>query len=359
MELTPEMTKELAKLDVAVRSRIEGVQYRQVAPTIEDEQPSERVLRFRTSDETVDAYGDIILVNGWDLGDWEKNRVFLWHHNRGLTAPMPPLATGVKDQLTKKALIQSFAFAPREVFPFADTVYKLYRGVDDPKLGHVRFLNMTSVGFRGLGYEVPDDKKRKKLGMGKYGVIFNSMLLKEVSGVTIPANPNASIINAWKAMADQKALVPDDLELLEERELLSDVLKDAWQETRGRLISAPPNPEEEAIIPLPEERKIKVNITPSPSGGETTLDQPEPDSESPNGPIRALAGRLDQVVRELRETKELVSEVKENLAELQEEVSVGLTVRATYAKHQKQDEAEASIDSEKTCPDWRDVFLDE
>ena len=406
MELTPEMKKELAKLDIAVRARVEGDQFRQTAPEIEVVDLSNRILRFRTSDETVDAYGDIIRVKGWDLSNWEKNPVFLWHHNRGVGQGIAPLASGVSDKITAKALVQEFAFAPPEIYPFADVIFKMYVGVEDAKLGRVRFLNMTSVGFRGLGYEVPDEKTRKKLGMGPYGVIFTSMLLKEVSAVTVPANPNAGILKAWKAMAAQKALTSDDLDLLEERELLSDVLKDAWQEGRGhRMVK--PTPPPDLLIPEGGDRRTieevgeqagemlrdavddalssepvrqalqraargekqqtakfgsddcrfpKDNLhTLPPNDPEGESADPDPaESEASNRESGTPVAEMDDVLRELRELRAEVGEVKENLADLHEEVSTGLTVRAAYAPREQDTE-----DTPTTNEDWRDVFLDD
>jgi hypothetical protein len=293
----------LASLDIKLRERLDGDQVRQTVPEIVDESPSERTLTFRTSDETVDAYGDIIRVAGWDLSDWEKNRVFLWHHNRGLNTPQPPIAVGVKDQITKKALIQTFSFASAETYPFADTIYKLYRGVEDPKLGRVRFLHTTSVGFKPVTYEVPDDKKKAKLGMGKYGVIFTHQLLKEVSAVTVPANPNASLINAWRAMAAKGTLTDNDLDLMQERDLLSDALKLEWMNARdgGKLISIP--------------------------------------SHSPEGTPREGVQEFefhgsDETLRAIRETlsrvEASIDDLADQLVEVREDISAIATVRRSY-----------------------------
>ncbi len=98
-----------------------------------------RVLTLVASTEAVDRYGDIIRVKGWKLDNYKKNPVFLWGHRSG----DPPIGKTVRiwTETNPPALVHDIQFATKEVYPFADTIYKLYKG---------GFLRATSVGFMPL-----------------------------------------------------------------------------------------------------------------------------------------------------------------------------------------------------------------
>src|SRR5688500_6453754 len=42
---------------------------------------AERTYRFIISDETVDRYGTVIKMSGWDLTNYEKNGIVAYQHN--------------------------------------------------------------------------------------------------------------------------------------------------------------------------------------------------------------------------------------------------------------------------------------
>ena len=94
----------------------------------------ERTIDFVASTETPDRYGDVIRVAGGSFDQYKKNPVFLWAHN----ASEPPIGRTV-DIATEKnppALIHRVQFADAATSPFADQVFRLYKGgVRTPRSG--------------------------------------------------------------------------------------------------------------------------------------------------------------------------------------------------------------------------------
>ena len=98
-----------------------------------------RTIEFVASNETVDRYGDIIRVAGWELANYKKDPVFLWAHRSG----DPPIGKTIRvfKEKDPPALINKVQFADKDTYPFADTIFKLYKG---------GYLRAVSVGFRIL-----------------------------------------------------------------------------------------------------------------------------------------------------------------------------------------------------------------
>lgn len=206
----------------------------------EDDGPFQRRLEFRASNATVDRYGDILRPDGWDLKNYRRNPVFLWSHD----SFSPPIGRSVREYVAdsgqakgagdeswkRKELRQVIMFAPRSVNPLAMTIFRLYKH---------KYLRAVSVGFLPKERLLIDDQdERDKLGLGSYGIVYTKMELLELSGVTIPANPDALQINAFRAAAEADCLEALDMDLLEANALLPDVLKRLWTDVRGRTICA-------------------------------------------------------------------------------------------------------------------------
>jgi HK97 family phage prohead protease len=141
---------------------------------------SDRTLRFVGSDETPDRDNDIMEVNGWKLDEYLKNPVFLWAHDYD----KPPVGKAISviiDAATKKLLFD-IKFATAEEYPFADTIYKLYKG---------GYLNATSVGFRGTKFETRNDESVINMPEWQRGRRYKEQNLLELSAVPVPSNPNA------------------------------------------------------------------------------------------------------------------------------------------------------------------------
>lgn len=165
-----------------------------------------QILHFVGSTEDVDRDGDILRVSGWDLAHYKSNPLFLWMHDMfGL-----PIGRAVKvtKNLADKRLEFEIEFVRAEVYPFADTVRRLYLG---------KFLRATSVRFRPQKTVAPQtEEERQAMGLGPFGLEFVKQELLELSAVTVPANPNALRLSVGGMLA-QKLLAPRDLELVDDQ----------------------------------------------------------------------------------------------------------------------------------------------
>lgn len=136
-----------------------------------DEGQGSRCVRIRLSTATVDRDNDTIAVEGWNTRAYEKNPVVLYGHNYwGL-----PIGKAIQLHQDTMSLSAVDAFVPKEIDPFAETVYQM--------LKH-GFLNTASVGFRQLEYTINEDRR---------GVDFLRQELLEHSIVPVPSNPDALI----------------------------------------------------------------------------------------------------------------------------------------------------------------------
>src|SRR6266567_1420568 len=158
-------------------------------PPVADQAPS-YTLDFRSSDETLDRYKEVISVAGWRLENYRKNPVVQNAHNYSSLADTigKSLITevrGASDRSAQERGLQSAAIAGPYLFqriqfavddnPMAKLAYGLYKG---------GFLKAVSVGFIPLQWEngSKDAGYRRK---------YLEQELLEVSAVSIPANANA------------------------------------------------------------------------------------------------------------------------------------------------------------------------
>lgn len=135
-----------------------------------------RTIEFVASTEATDRYGDVIRVAGWKYDNYLKNPIFLWGHRSG----DPPIGRTIDLRIESNppALVQKVQFADKETYPFADTIFQLY------KKG---FMRAVSVGFMPLEEPkcIQDEDGRMT------GYEFLSQDLLELSAVPIPANQEA------------------------------------------------------------------------------------------------------------------------------------------------------------------------
>jgi HK97 family phage prohead protease len=126
---------------------------------------------FVLSDESVDRMGDIIMSDGWDVGNFKNNPIALFNHN-------PNFVIGMWSNIRvgEKKLKAKLQLAPMGTSKRIDEIRKL---VD------AGILKATSVGFRPLDYEQLDKKNPFS------GSKFIKQELVETSLVSVPANPNA------------------------------------------------------------------------------------------------------------------------------------------------------------------------
>jgi len=157
----------------------------------------DRVLTFDGSTETLDRADEVISAAGWELENYENNPVFLWAHNYS----MPPIGKATKTWVQGKRLKFKIEFADTETYPFADTIYRLYKG---------GFMRAVSVGFLPLEVEdAEDDSGKSRKGKQPRRRYVRQELL-ELSAVPVPCNPDA-LQNAVRA----GALTAKDVGLLE------------------------------------------------------------------------------------------------------------------------------------------------
>lgn len=172
---------------------------RGIKKSFKGEASKERVFKFRSSDGTPDRYGDIIDPKGWVLDQYKKNPVILSNHN----AAKGPIGKSLSEEVTEDGLYQVLYI--HDLDEHADHIYRLL---------DAGMLRMSSVGFRGLETKKVTDHERNELKMSPYGVYYTKQELFELSVVTIPANPNASLVkNNDQTLVDEiKRLVDSKFE---------------------------------------------------------------------------------------------------------------------------------------------------
>lgn len=133
-----------------------------------------RTIDFVISTAAVDRYRDTIAVDGWQLDNYMKSPVVLWCHD----ASLPPIGRAQSVTKSDSALLSTAEFMPRELSPFADSIFRMYAA---------RYLSAVSVGFLPLDYDWANDDARE------FGIDFKAQELLEYSCCAIPANPEALI----------------------------------------------------------------------------------------------------------------------------------------------------------------------
>jgi phage head maturation protease len=155
------------------------------------EKTGARTLRFIASDETVDRYGDIIRVAGWDVTAFRSNPVLLFGHKSG-SLPVGKVAEITVDTKARQ-LVADTEFMPEGMSAFADEVWRAVDG---------GFLNASSVGFMPTVDPNPiwknDDEETGILT----GFEFVGQELLELSVVPVPANPAALAVARSLAISD-------------------------------------------------------------------------------------------------------------------------------------------------------------
>ena len=146
---------------------------------------------FIGSDETLDRDGEVIKVDGWQLGNYKKNPVVLWGHNHYIPAIGKSERTYKEDGKLKFKV----RFAQEGVHDLADTVKAL---IDD------EILKSVSVGYIALKREYPSDEDDTKAKQPR--VITTKAELYELSVVNVPANQNALISSMKEKGYEQKTI---------------------------------------------------------------------------------------------------------------------------------------------------------
>lgn len=180
-----------------------GKSYRTaLTPELRSIDEKARTIDFVSSTETADRYGDVIRVAGWKLDNYRKNPVFLWGHK----SSEPPIGkcVDIRTENNPPALVQRIQFADAATYPFADTIFNLYKG---------GFMRAVSVGFMPTEQPTPLTDLEGRFS----GYEFNGQELLELSAVPIPANADCL------ARAVQKGFAQKDLDEVFSEELARDL----------------------------------------------------------------------------------------------------------------------------------------
>lgn len=128
------------------------------------------------STEDEDRDKDIIRQDGWNLKNFKKNPMVPWSHDYwGI-----PVAKSLRTWVDKTA--KRLMFKP-QFDADDDQSMKIYNKYKNG------FLTSFSVGFRGIDFDWRDEENRWSGGME-----FTKQELLEISAVTVPANPNATVL---------------------------------------------------------------------------------------------------------------------------------------------------------------------
>jgi hypothetical protein len=157
-----------------------------------------RVITFRVTKRVVDRDGDLLEPSGMITDDFEKNPVFLPHHEHRSY----PLGKVIKIKKTNQHVDMDVQFAGLEELSVeAEQAYRLYKG---------GFMNAVSIGFMFNKEAVEYPEKMVHLGK-KVKRIINKYDMIELSGVTVPSNQDAlAVRKAFEA----KEITEEDLKLL-------------------------------------------------------------------------------------------------------------------------------------------------
>lgn len=162
----------------AIERRAPGVEpiLREYTESLRDVADDDRTATFIASDESVDRYGDVVSLDGWDLKAFRKNSVFLWmHHSHEL-----PIGKVKKIGVEGDKLLATVKFFDKDENPKADQLWQMVKR---------RHLNAVSVGFTVKSDA--DVEKIRDADERVTGFRFLRQELLELSLVNVPANPNA------------------------------------------------------------------------------------------------------------------------------------------------------------------------
>lgn len=138
----------------------------------------DRSFWITASTEEKDRDGDIIMASGWKLKNFRKNPVILYGHIYGGKDSLP-VANATEIKIEDNKLKAKLKFIEKDVYEFADTVYKMYKN---------KHLRTFSVGFIGLKKEPLENQNENNFFPGYR---FTSQELLEITCCPVPSNVGA------------------------------------------------------------------------------------------------------------------------------------------------------------------------
>lgn len=152
---------------------------------------SAREVDFIASTEAVDSYGEIVKQN-WDLSRFKTNPVILWSHS----AWELPIGHATRCEVVRGQLEVTVKFSTEKANPKAELVWQSILE---------QSLRAVSVGF------YPREIRCERID-GADVCVLDDNELREISVVTIPANPEALAKMKSAAMARSKAAAAPTVE---------------------------------------------------------------------------------------------------------------------------------------------------
>lgn len=264
---------------------MEGLVYKIAEQSASD--PAEFIL----SDETIDRYGDVISVDGWDLRNFTKTRnpIALFNHHSD-----DVIGRWENVRVEGKRLLGRLVLADEGTSDLINKVRKLWKqGI----------LRAVSVGFRALAKEKLTDDADEFWGPFRY----LRQELVECSLVAVPANPNALQIS--RAFGDSRPPA----------EVTRMILGKPAREGQ-RAPAAVPRKPAPPLNPTRTQMKIADKIKAAQAEVTRLLDQ-----------LTTLSGKDDQTEDELALIDELPGEIEEARKELarHQRVEKALAVQMT------------------------------
>jgi HK97 family phage prohead protease len=142
-----------------------------------DVNDSERSIVHYASTNDIDRDNEIILPEGIDLTNYQKNPQVLWNHMSWSSA-ITTIGKSLWQKVDGKGLLCKTEFAPTSL---GNECFELYKG---------GFLTSWSIGFLAKEWSDSDNGIRT----------FTKTEMLEYSAVTIPANPEAISLNFIKGL---------------------------------------------------------------------------------------------------------------------------------------------------------------
>ncbi len=159
-------------------------------------QVSGSTFKATISTDSVDRDGEVMVPQGMNSKDFERNPVMLWNHD-----PAQPIGRAISLRRGESAIEAEFVFAPRPDEYEGDWFPDYVRG-----LVAANVLKAVSIGF------MPMDGSPRIASKGdveRYGPgvrrVFSKWKLLEVSVVSIPANQDALITAVRKGFVSRSA----------------------------------------------------------------------------------------------------------------------------------------------------------
>lgn len=220
------------------KSRKPNVQSLYVAS---EEYDKERTISFVGTSEDVDRDNEIVLLDGWDFENFKTNPVVLWMHDYR-QVPIGKVVGITKDNKNKRIFFDIYF---SKTYPFAETILGLVKeGI----------LNATSVGFRVKDWDYDEDRDL---------FILKENELFEISIVTVPANPKATVAHDGKEATEDKSKdaseVGNLIAVVDALRTRLDELTQLIEENIPKQ-SEPSEPTEPAQVVVPEPEKEPVSV---------------------------------------------------------------------------------------------------